>query len=98
MRDVIFDMATGIAHLNLHGACQGCPQATATLKQSIEKALMWFPNSLHWWRGRDDEGMMNNSKQAQVIKSSHKIDGEIVTINPVESQRTVNNTTRIRTC
>lgn len=32
----------GVVYLSLHGACQGCPSASATLKQGVENLLKHF--------------------------------------------------------
>lgn len=37
-----FDEATGIVYLRLRGACAGCPSATMTLKNGIEKLLTHY--------------------------------------------------------
>lgn len=36
---VSFDEKTGIAKVNLVGACHHCPMATMTLKEGVEKLL-----------------------------------------------------------
>jgi Fe/S biogenesis protein NfuA len=33
------DFVDGYVHVRMSGGCQGCGQATATLKQGVEKAL-----------------------------------------------------------
>lgn len=41
--DIIFhSFKKGIVHLELHGACSGCPSATITLKQGIENMLKHY--------------------------------------------------------
>jgi NFU1 iron-sulfur cluster scaffold homolog, mitochondrial len=37
-----FDSATGVVHLNMRGACAGCPSSTMTLKQGIENMLRTY--------------------------------------------------------
>ena len=71
-----FDMETGIAHLNLHGACQGCPQATATLKQSIEKALMHYVpecRGVVQANAMDQESGLGSNEEPYLV---HKHEGE----------------------
>jgi Fe-S cluster biogenesis protein NfuA len=41
--DVVFDrFDDGIVYLKMHGACSGCPSATATLKHGIENMLRHY--------------------------------------------------------
>ena len=41
--DIIFhSYAEGIVHLEMHGACSGCPSSTLTLKQGIENMLKHY--------------------------------------------------------
>lgn len=41
--DIIFhSYADGIVHLEMHGACSGCPSSTLTLKQGIENMLKHY--------------------------------------------------------
>ena len=41
--DIIYNkFKDGIVYLKLHGACQGCPSATITLKQGIENMLKHY--------------------------------------------------------
>lgn len=41
--DIIFErFEKGIVYLKMHGACQGCPSASATLKQGVENMLRHF--------------------------------------------------------
>lgn len=41
--DIIFhSFKDGIVHLELHGACAGCPSSTMTLKQGIENMLKHY--------------------------------------------------------
>ena len=41
--DIIFhSFADGIVHLEMHGACSGCPSSTATLKNGIETMLKHY--------------------------------------------------------
>jgi len=41
--DIIFEsFKDGIVYLRLYGACQGCPSASATLKQGVENMLKHF--------------------------------------------------------
>lgn len=41
--DIIYHSFTdGVVHLELHGACSGCPSATATLKDGIENMLKHY--------------------------------------------------------
>lgn len=41
--DIIFhSYKEGIVHLEMHGACSGCPSSTATLKQGIENMLKHY--------------------------------------------------------
>lgn len=37
-----FDVATGIVHLSMRGACSGCPSSTATLKNGVENLLRHY--------------------------------------------------------
>ncbi|MBA3068296.1 MAG: NifU family protein [Hyphomonas sp.] len=37
-----FDAETGIVHLNMRGACAGCPSSTMTLKSGIENMLRTY--------------------------------------------------------
>lgn len=37
-----FDVATGIVHLSMKGACSGCPSSTATLKNGVENLLRHY--------------------------------------------------------
>ena len=37
-----FDAATGVVHLNMRGACAGCPSSTQTLKMGIENMLRTY--------------------------------------------------------
>jgi NFU1 iron-sulfur cluster scaffold homolog, mitochondrial len=37
-----FDAETGIVHLNMRGACAGCPSSTQTLKMGIENMLRTY--------------------------------------------------------
>lgn len=37
-----FDPETGIVHLNMRGACAGCPSSTQTLKMGIENMLRTY--------------------------------------------------------
>ena len=37
-----FDAATGVVHLNMRGACAGCPSSTMTLKSGIENMLRTY--------------------------------------------------------
>jgi Fe-S cluster biogenesis protein NfuA len=41
--DIVFhSYKEGIVHLEMHGACSGCPSSTATLKQGIENMLKHY--------------------------------------------------------
>ncbi|MFO0109249.1 MAG: NifU family protein [Alphaproteobacteria bacterium] len=41
--DIVFhSFKSGIVHLEMHGACSGCPSSTATLKQGIENMLKHY--------------------------------------------------------
>lgn len=41
--DIVFhSFADGIVHLEMHGACSGCPSSTATLKNGIETMLKHY--------------------------------------------------------
>lgn len=41
--DIVFQrFENGIVYLKMHGACSGCPSATATLKQGVENLLKHF--------------------------------------------------------
>ena len=41
--DIIYNkFENGIVYLELHGACQGCPSSTITLKQGIENMLKHY--------------------------------------------------------
>lgn len=41
--DIIFhSFVDGIVHLEMHGACSGCPSSTATLKSGIENMLKHY--------------------------------------------------------
>lgn len=41
--DIIFhSFKDGVVHLEMHGACSGCPSSTATLKQGIENMLKHY--------------------------------------------------------
>ena len=41
--DIIYKRFTdGVVYLELHGACQGCPSSTITLKQGIENMLKYY--------------------------------------------------------
>lgn len=41
--DIVFhDFRDGIVYLRMHGACSGCPSATATLKSGIENMLKYY--------------------------------------------------------
>lgn len=41
--DIIFhSFEDGVVHLEMHGACSGCPSSTATLKQGIENMLRHY--------------------------------------------------------
>ena len=41
--DIIYHSFTdGVVHLELHGACSGCPSSTATLKDGIENMLKHY--------------------------------------------------------
>lgn len=37
-----FDVATGVVHLSMRGACSGCPSSTATLKNGVENLLRHY--------------------------------------------------------
>ncbi len=37
-----FDVATGVVHLSMRGACSGCPSSTLTLKQGVENLLRHY--------------------------------------------------------
>ena len=37
-----FDEATGVVHLNMRGACSGCPSSSATLKAGVENMLKHY--------------------------------------------------------
>ncbi len=37
-----FDVETGIVHLNMRGACAGCPSSSLTLKQGVENLLRHY--------------------------------------------------------
>jgi len=37
-----FDVATGVVHLTMRGACSGCPSSTATLKNGVENLLRHY--------------------------------------------------------
>lgn len=37
-----FDASTGVVHLNMRGACAGCPSSTMTLKSGIENMLRTY--------------------------------------------------------
>jgi NFU1 iron-sulfur cluster scaffold homolog, mitochondrial len=37
-----FDAETGVVHLNMRGACAGCPSSTMTLKSGIENMLRTY--------------------------------------------------------
>ena len=41
--DIVYNkFENGIVYLELHGACQGCPSSTITLKQGIENMLKHY--------------------------------------------------------
>ena len=41
--DIVFErFEEGVVYLKMHGACSGCPSATATLKQGVENLLKHF--------------------------------------------------------
>jgi len=37
-----FDVASGVVHLSMRGACSGCPSSTATLKSGVENLLRHY--------------------------------------------------------
>jgi Fe-S cluster biogenesis protein NfuA len=39
---VFHSFVEGIVHLEMHGACSGCPSSTATLKNGIENMLKHY--------------------------------------------------------